>query len=48
MLPGEYELRVEAKKCSKERLKQIYQDVADELMTVIAALQPAEDKETFP
>ena len=41
-------LRAEAKECSKERLKRIYQQVADELMTNIAALQPSEDKEVFP
>ncbi len=42
------ELRAEAKSCSKERLKQIYQQVADELMAVIAKLGPYEDKERFP
>jgi len=41
-------LRAEAKGCSKERLKQIYQAVADEIMTAIATLQPCEDKATFP
>jgi 1-acyl-sn-glycerol-3-phosphate acyltransferase len=42
------ELRAEAKSCSKPRLKEIYQQVADEVMGTIAALQPCEDKTTFP
>jgi 1-acyl-sn-glycerol-3-phosphate acyltransferase len=42
------ELRAEAKVCSKPRLKEIYQQVADEIMAVIAALQPYEDKADFP
>jgi 1-acyl-sn-glycerol-3-phosphate acyltransferase len=41
-------LRTEAKVCPKERLKQIYQRVADELMAEIARLGPYEDKERFP
>jgi 1-acyl-sn-glycerol-3-phosphate acyltransferase len=41
-------LRAEAKTCSKERLKQIYQQVADELMSAIAKLEPCEDLESFP
>ncbi len=41
-------LRAEAKSCSKARLKKIYQEVADEIMAVIARLEPCEDKETFP
>ncbi len=36
-------LRTEAQVCSKERLKQIYQQVADEIMVTIAKLQPAAD-----
>jgi 1-acyl-sn-glycerol-3-phosphate acyltransferase len=32
-------LRAEAKTCSKERLKQIYQEIADEIMAAIAALR---------
>jgi len=32
-------LRAEAKDCSKERLKQIYQEIADEIMAAIAALK---------
>lgn len=42
------ELRAEAKTCSKARLKQIYQEVADEIMAAIAKLEPYEDKDTFP
>ena len=42
------ELRAEAKTCSKDRLKQIYQQVADELMAEIAKLQPCWDKANFP
>ncbi len=41
-------LRDEARRCPKPRLKEIYQDVADELMRQIAALQPCEEKESFP
>lgn len=37
------ELRAEAKTCSKIRLKEIYQQVADELMAEIAKLEPRED-----
>ncbi len=33
-------LRQEAKTCSKPRLKEIYQQVADDIMTAIAKLQP--------
>jgi 1-acyl-sn-glycerol-3-phosphate acyltransferase len=36
-------LRAEAKNCSKPRLKEIYQEVADEIMTAIAKLEPCED-----
>jgi 1-acyl-sn-glycerol-3-phosphate acyltransferase len=42
------QLRAEAKTCSKPRLKQIYQQVADEIMSVIAKLEPCEDKRAFP
>ncbi len=42
------ELRAEAKVCSKARLKEIYQQVADEIMAAIAKLQPYEDKAQFP
>ncbi len=41
-------LRVESRTCSKPRLKEIYQDVADEIMAAIAALEPHADKEAFP
>jgi 1-acyl-sn-glycerol-3-phosphate acyltransferase len=41
-------LRADAKVCSKARLKEIYQQVADEIMAQIAKLEPSEDKETFP
>ncbi len=36
-------LRSEAKTCSRERLKEIYQQVADEIMAAIAKLEPRED-----
>ena len=36
-------LRAEAKTCPKPRLKQIYQEVADEIMAAIAKLEPRED-----
>ena len=42
------ELRAEAKSCSKPRLKEIYQEIADQIMAEIAKLQPCEDKEQFP
>jgi hypothetical protein len=42
------QLRAEAKICSKQRLKEIYQTVADELMASIAKLEPHEDKAEFP
>jgi 1-acyl-sn-glycerol-3-phosphate acyltransferase len=41
-------LRAEAKTCSKVRLKEIYQQVADEIMAAIAKLEPCEDKAGFP
>jgi 1-acyl-sn-glycerol-3-phosphate acyltransferase len=41
-------LREEAKTCSRQRLKQIYQQVAEEIMRAIAALEPCEDKTRFP
>ena len=40
-------LRSEAKTCSKPRLKQIYQEVANEIMAEIAKMGPYEDVETF-
>ncbi len=36
-------LREEAKTCSKQRLKEIYQEVADQIMVAIAALTPDKD-----
>jgi 1-acyl-sn-glycerol-3-phosphate acyltransferase len=42
------ELRAEAQTCGKARLKEIYQEVADQVMGAIAQLQPFEDKEAFP
>lgn len=36
-------LREEAKTCSKERLKEIYQEVADQIMDTIASLSPRKD-----
>lgn len=41
-------LRREAKTCTKARLKEIYQEVANQLMAEIAKLQPCEDKAAFP
>jgi len=41
-------LRAEAKTCSKARLKEIYQQVADEIMAAIAKLEPCEDRNQFP
>jgi 1-acyl-sn-glycerol-3-phosphate acyltransferase len=41
-------LRAEAKSCSKARLKEIYQEVADEIMAAIAKLEPCRDKTSFP
>jgi 1-acyl-sn-glycerol-3-phosphate acyltransferase len=36
-------LRAEAKTCDKARLKEIYQQIADEIMAVIAKLEPRAD-----
>jgi 1-acyl-sn-glycerol-3-phosphate acyltransferase len=36
-------LRAEAKTCTKPRLKEIYQQVADEIMAAIAKLEPKAD-----
>jgi len=41
-------LRQEARGCTKARLKEIYQEVANEIVAVIAKLEPSEDKESFP
>jgi 1-acyl-sn-glycerol-3-phosphate acyltransferase len=40
-------LRAEATTCTKDRLKQIYQEVADDIMLEIAKLQPITEKTTF-
>lgn len=37
-------LRAEAKVCSKARLKEIYQEVANQIMVEIARLEPREDR----
>ena len=42
------ELRAEAKTCSKIRLIEIYQQVANEIMAAIAKLEPCEDVNHFP
>ncbi|MGO8678471.1 MAG: lysophospholipid acyltransferase family protein [Limisphaerales bacterium] len=42
------QLRAEARTCSKTRLKQIYAQVADEIMAAITRLEPVEDKQRFP
>jgi 1-acyl-sn-glycerol-3-phosphate acyltransferase len=42
------QLRAEARACSKRRLKEIYQQVADEIMAAIAKLEPCWDKTEFP
>ena len=41
-------LRAEAQTCSKARLKEIYQQVADEIMTAIAKMEPCEEVVKFP
>lgn len=41
-------LRAEAAHCPKPRLKQIYQEVADQLMAEISKLTPSWDKTHFP
>ena len=41
-------LRAEAETCSKPRLKEIYQQVADDIMAAIARLQPCQDVDHFP
>lgn len=40
--------RAEARTCSKPRLKELYQEIADRLMAVIAKLEPCEDIARFP
>ena len=41
-------LHAEAHRCSKDRLKEIYQEVADEIVAAIERLSPWEEKSTFP
>lgn len=41
-------LRAEARTCSKARLKEIYQQVANEIMAAIAALEPGFDRPNRP
>lgn len=40
--------RAEAQSCARQRLKAIYQEVADEIMAQIATLQPCRDLHQFP
>ncbi len=40
--------RAEAQTCSKTRLKEIYQEVSDQIMAAIAKLEPCKDVRTFP
>jgi 1-acyl-sn-glycerol-3-phosphate acyltransferase len=42
------QMRFEARSCSKARLKQIYQEIADSIMSAISKLEPYEEVETFP
>ena len=42
------ELRAEARTCSRPRLKEIYQTVADDLMAAVSKLEPHRDKSEFP
>lgn len=42
------DLRAEAKICSKDRLKEIYQEVSNQIMAAIAKLEPCKDVEKFP
>jgi 1-acyl-sn-glycerol-3-phosphate acyltransferase len=41
-------LRAEARICSKTRLKEIYQQVANEILSAIFDLQPCKDVDRFP
>ena len=41
-------LRAEARTCGKARLKEIYQEITDQIMGAIAALAPYTDKDQFP
>jgi 1-acyl-sn-glycerol-3-phosphate acyltransferase len=40
--------RAEAKSCSKARLKETYQEIAEDLLRRIAKMEPCEDVERFP
>lgn len=40
--------RAEARNCSKVRLKEIYQEIADEIMAAIARLEPCAERDSFP
>lgn len=42
------DLRMEAKSCSKDRLKEIYQETSDRIMRAIAEISPGEDRTSFP
>jgi 1-acyl-sn-glycerol-3-phosphate acyltransferase len=42
------ELRAAARRCSKERLKEIYQQIGDEIMAAIGKLEPHQDVTQFP
>jgi 1-acyl-sn-glycerol-3-phosphate acyltransferase len=42
------QLRAEARVCTKDRLKAIYQQASNEIMRAIAALRPGEDVARFP
>src|SRR5205807_4158441 len=47
-LPMHFEqLRAESKACSKTRLKEIYQQIANEIMAAISKLEPCEDQTKF-
>lgn len=41
-------LRAEARTCSKDRLKDIYQEASEQIMREIAALKPGQDVARFP
>lgn len=41
-------LREEARQCSKVRLKEIYREVADQIMAAISRIEPYEKKSSFP
>jgi 1-acyl-sn-glycerol-3-phosphate acyltransferase len=41
-------LRAEAEHCGKARLKEIYPEIARQIMSAIAALEPFEEKDSFP